>query len=1083
MRILSVFSNRSKSAIKALFLFLLLFSPLAEAQYKFNGKCAYVFDSSGERTDYKGSRFSSPEQVAQLEARFAKRAKDDLNLELEAGHLDTNTMVKGFLESGARDNYTFGTFRDLGDVFAAQMIRQSKVKKAADNGKFYTEIYGEKALLSFKKLRNRVEEIPNNQFYFSRENLDTIHQIYGKDMMVATSRIAATLKAIGFGFIADRIWQGGGNPRLMRTRFYAKDMTYEEAMMPLKAFEILTEPGMPFAKVPEEMKKDFQIRAEHPYAFGNGVLNKLLGGGIKKQANGLYSVMYSYPPPRILDAAIEAFIAWGNTNLDLMRAKSPEAIDPIEFAAITQYSLVAIHYYKDGNGRKDKIARDKILDIAGLPFDLRYADSLGTDLQRSLGDFVAEVRFGVFYALNRLAAIDTKYAKGANSNVSPSSVDTKIGLNLGGFDTKTFSKQERMLISEKAMPKSHDQVFELGGGNAHVNGRFDRKHFVGKSILGESREISVLYRGSFIQGPKGLNYIYSPKENTLYPIADWTTPLYGQGGELFIKKTRKSQYIFRRPNSHFQEVIDNNLRLFRGLTEFRKNPSSPRAIDPRTVIVRPYESISKPQESGSRYGSIYIQEFQKDLISSMFEGRVEPEKYPVATLARYRGNQKHVGDSGPTVIQQLFNSNKPEKIKVNHVAAAYSLQRQFLIKLEQDMKLMDREMQDTAAPLIRQSREDIYIASKTMMAKFTNLLKEMFDSKPGKSNHPLLSGSETKLAFHKWARKHDLWKGLRKYAENQEWFYDTFAEGIRRVDQDSTVVIRNIAEGFHLKLLGLATEGQQAMVVKLIPGLPSLFKAVNAEIKAANREKRKINSANIEMRVGRWFTKWFVNDFKPNGDAKNDGKESSRIKTRAFIDKVVEGVLADYYSTRGMDVEFGRPFIDLYLHTVGFHPQVMKSTSVDPLYEWMLNGMGLMKFVPVGADGVSFLYKVKVNKESAVALFSSYRAQSETTEHTWMHPLKLNGFFGIGGRKVIKVSDKGLRLYEVTEEGKPKRDENKDIVYTENGKITMDLLSTLINLPSGHSMVPVNTPMFNQRYQPINQEGQRIDAEGNVIGR
>ena len=1055
-----------KSALLILSLF---FGVSVFGQYNFQNRCHVVFNAEKvSLSNYKASNFSKPEQIREVEKRFAEQAMKDANLPLALGAMDTNVMQWAYKESGAWRKWYFATFKDAIDIFPSRLVTEKKLQEGKKKGIHFADYYGKDVMLDFKVLENFTDRIPNSQFYFSHENTSFIHKLYANSVKIAfggrtLGKVAKALdNTIFFGneVLSKYTWQGGGNFRHSRTRFEANRLTRKEVDEILRSYDELSAPGMPFESVPRHLEGEFRMKAEYPYAIARPFVNSL-----KKNSDGTYNVKFSYPSAKIVKMGTEMVYEWANREMHKLDTKAEDARDPIELAAVVQYALVYLHPFKDGNGRIVKILRDKVLEKYDLPFDLRYGETLGTDLTRSLEDFVGQVRFGVFYAINRLAELDTKYTKGANSNVTPSVLDTNTGLNLGGFDRRNIPKQVKKRISDKSFPEKDNMVFTLGGGEAMKDGVFKREDYIGAVSVGRGTEMLMINRGSFFQEAKsGMTYTYVPKENALYPISDWSLSLYGQGGELFRKNTGHNMYNFRRPNPTFRAAIDNNLMLLKGITAFEENPNNPKAINPASIRVKPYEALEKAQDMAGGFGSIYLYDFQKSIINDMFSGRVDPKRYPVATLAAYRGNQSNPKRSGPTELQEYFTTGKAHKVTGDNVMAAYSLRRTELIKLEMDMKELHPELLREAQDKIRQAREDIYIAARSLLGDYPNLLREIFTKAPGKSNHPKLSGSQENIEFHRWAKKNQLWQALNEYAKNHEWYYETFAKGMKEVEQSEAVVIRNIADGFHLKLLGIATEAQQATVLKLIPGLPSLFKAMDAEIKTANREGRKLNPKEVDGLVSSWILQWKGNDFDTAGNKKEDGKEKSRKEFRAFVDKIVNGVLTDYYSTRGTDVEFERPFIDLYLHTVGFHPQVMKSTSVNPMYEWILNGKSELKFF---AGGVSFLYRVKINEEAVSAVFSPYRSQAEVVENAWIHPLKLPF------RKVIKVSEEGLRLHKV-EDGKVVRDANGDLVYTQNGAKTMQIIDSIVNLEQGTPMVPAEVPIYNSRYERIDHNGNRI---------
>lgn len=1022
---MSSLRNFTRLMIFILFQLLISVSVLA-GPVKFKGKCVVSVEADPTNlTDARGGKYSRREQVKQAEDRYRDKVWRELEARLGEGAFDHKTLAKAYLNSGARLRWRFGTPVDVMDIFGALIIRESVITNNYNKGVFFTDIYGAETLRDFKEMRLFMDSIPNESFRLSKEMLAEGHRRGSENALIWAQRFAKITKPL-FGWLPAHKWlfQGGGNFRVRRSRLYDYNISRERLDNILNAYESLVEVGV-FPKIENPKERAlWQIQAKHPY------LPSWMRKAIRPAAKGEgYDITLSYPSPKIIERAMDHIIEWVNRQMDLIDRNHPDAMDPIELAAISQYAMVYLHPYKDGNGRITKAVKNKILEKYGMPPDLRYGNSAWHDLDMKLGDFIAEVRFGIYYAVNRMARLD-----GAKP---PSAVDAKLGLDVNNGEYRawldgTVGKQEakdlRKLIAIKALPKFWKKVITVGG----------------------NKEIELVFRGSFFQDADGVVYTYNRNQNALFPISDWSSILYGQGGELFIKKTSAKEYNFRNPNRVFDQTIRDNTEFFAEITSGRK--------DPADVTVKPYEPLLEAQKANGGFGRLHLYEWQHEaLIASLEPARdastgrpLDPRKHPVAVLSPSRGNQVSPKRSGPTALQLAFSTNKPGEIGPGTVFGAYTLRRAYLLKLEIDLKENYPTLYETRAKaLIEQARRDAFTAAQTLLGEFPQLIREIMTVAPGKGTHPALQGTKG-AEYHAQARNHDLWKGLYGYAKMMEWFYPTYEAGIKNVDQRYTVAIRNIADGIHLKTLGIATEAQQAVFIKIIPGLARLFKKIDAEIKAANKEGRKMDSKKIDGFVSRFVAQKFANDYNADGTKKEDGRGEQRKQFRAFVNKIVNGVLTEYYSTRGLSQAQQRPFMDLFLHTVGVHPQIMKSTSVDPFYEWLLNGRDELKFFP---GGVSFLYRVRIADEAVDAKFSPYTAQAEVVENAWLHPVKMFS------RVKTKVSEDGLRLTEPGPEGKPQ--------LSAFGSWTMDAINSSIQVPGNGKMVPAETPVFNQRYERV----------------
>lgn len=962
-------------------------------------------------SDYKGGGYSSRSEVRRQEDLYRQRAQSEKGLDLARGSFDPKVLAEAYEASGARINWLHGTPEDLPDIFAALLIKNSKILAAEKKGKHFSKVYGTQTMRDFKRLREHMASIPADSFRLSEELLADANRVAARGTMKAVQVLGRFVVAISGkdSWLAKRMFLGGGNYRAARTRLYSmggEGLSKEQLAGIENKYEELVEVGA-LPRVSKEQESLWRIRSEHPYLewmpvhpFGWGRATRE-----NKTVEGNFDIVWSYPDPAIIPQGVRHLVEFVNREMDKIDSNAADARDPIELAAIAQQTLVYLHAFKDVNGRTTKAIKNKILEKYGLPPDVRYDDTLGHDLDTPLREFVGRVRYGVYYAVNRMAAIVPESP--------PSAMDAKLGIDSSSFDVRKLPSQLKKLISVKANPKHWNKDFRVGS----------------------NRQAYVTFRGTFFQDSTGVLYVYRVADKTLYPLGDWSTTLYGQGGELWIKDTGLNKYIFRKPNKSFQEAIDANIELFSKLANGE--------VKGTDIQVASYEGIRSSQLRNKAYGEFFFQELQRDLLKDALEQPLDPQKYPVAILAPGRGNEVSPAKrSGPTQLQQHFTNNKPERISAGDVMSAYTLRRSYLIKLEQDLRSSNPELYAEVKDLIRQNRENIYIAARELLGNRIDLLREIFEVSPGKSKHAYLSGEEGKQR-HKEARANKVWQVMYSVAREHEWYYPTFAEGLRKVDQTSVIVARNIANSLFVKAFGILTEAQQGLFVKMVPGLAELIRKVDAEVKLANKESRRVEPERISGIVSRWFARNYASYYDKQGNAK-EGRDREKVREiRAALDKIVNGVLVEYYANRGFDAQFERPFVSFDLHLRGAHPQVYKSTTVDPTYNAFLNGQDQLKFFP---GGFLNLYKVKINSEAVDAQFSPYTAQAEVLENTWMGPIKR--LFRLKKKATedqLRLSDKG-----------------------DFGTWTQQVWLEPMGLPESYQLIPVGTPVFNSRLEQQN---------------
>jgi hypothetical protein len=1053
---------------------------------KTGGKCQIVFSTANKQPipigQFTGA-FSSPKQVRELEQQVSEQVLKDLGITMKPGMLDTNVLKESYQQNGVI-KFEWATMVDRPDIFYSLMMSEKKVQDAIAKGIHPIRVYGEKTWKDFYNLQALRRSTPitgPNAFKLSKGLWEAAMSTGAKNSNPAMQKVASFIRFIGrlpgfgwtslhdFGFVGKAEYRDAENilPNT-RSRLYDTKITEQGLKNILSSYSELVELGL-LPKISDPKERElWEILPTH---YSTSFLG--LGKGrqpkkyIGEDGKTYYDVVMSYPSAKVIEKAHEHIWNWGNREMEKIDRGQPGARDPIEVASLVSYAMIYIHGGYEGNGRTTKFFKNLILHKYGLPFDLRFNEELWHDLDLSLAEFVNKVRLGVFYATQRTGNIKPDRV--------PSPDAAKIGLETGNHDFKRFnpetgksenlfSNKERKLIAEKSLPDNVNQVFKFGS-------TFRKK---------------LIYKGHFWQDQAGVPYTYDPKSNKLYPISDWANSLYGQGGELFLKHTGQNLYIFRDRNPSFQALWNNNAKLFKDMVANKDKGHQ--------IEVVKYDVLEQHNRADGGFGRLYLHDFERGLVRDFLgqftpERRLDPEKYPLAVLAPSRGNQISAKRSGPTALQKWFNQGRPENIHFGEIIAAYSTRRAFLFKMENDLRKNHPELLEANKELFLQARKDAYTAARTLLEKqgYIQFVTELYKSKPGQAEHPFLKDNPE---IHKRAQETEVPEFLYKHLTHQEWFYKTYEQGVTKVNQKYAYVIRNIAIG-NLKLLGLITEVQQAEVLSF---LKDLSRKVDAEIKRSNKAGEKLDPKQVEGFISRSVAKW-VSEYDSEGNQKVDGgalkslfqgNRKSRIKFREGLDKLANGVFVDYYQTRGLDPEFNRSFFDFYLHTVGEHPQLYKSTSVNPFYEILLNPRGELKFAKWG---VSILYKGKLGEEIVDARFSPYVDQAELIDKAklgglwWFSPARWKFEFR---RKIKTATEDELRLI-------PKEDEISSI--KENQKLTLqereaeiakvketqkvgELLDNYlreglkIDLDQ-IGIVPENTPVINSR-------GEKVELEKSI---
>ncbi|MEC9283214.1 MAG: Fic family protein, partial [Bdellovibrionota bacterium] len=716
------FTNWAKSLSLGLFFFLYtLFSLAFENEPLQMQRCALSAktkqNKSVDITKYSGD-FSSPAEVRALEnqvrdfhlkkmfAEADNKGKEQGETDLFSGYLATSVLQNSYKR--------FGQIREEWQTpvdsygFYGTLISSKKINELKKQGVHESEIYGTKAVLDHKLTHMLIDKTPLN-FRLNKEMWAEAHRLGAKSANPLWQNLGfyayPLLRPLS---LHDAVYKGGGNYRdsfnllgLYRSRLY-DEMSPKELETILGVYDQLVNLGVLPKIEDKKQEKLWRIVEDHPY-IPFYKRNKEL-------PNGNRAVTLSYPSAKILEQAMEHVFDWVNKEMDLIDNNLPGARDPIELAAITQFAMVYLHAAKDGNGRVSKHFKNLILKKYGLPMDLRYeSDSMPEfsiphwkDLSLGLAEHVRQTRLGVFYKVQE--ASNVQVGKAASIE------NAKVGIEIHKTDSLRYlaeaidsensnnrnvlkkAQQYFSYISDLAVPANVKQIFTFG-----------------------TTEIKdLVFKGHFFEGKQRVLYTYDPKTNSLYPIGDWASVLYGLGTGVFQKNTGRNTYTFRKKNAAFERELKNNYALFVRTMQDPKFANSVKVVSYDTVAAK-----------NRGLGELFLHDFQLDLVKEALAvydpahpEYINPKDYPVAVMSPNRGNEKKVSRSGPTVMQLSFVKGDVDKVSPGVAMSAFQLRRTFLRQIEMGLQKNHPQTYQEVKHLIEHARKANYEAAKVLLKDF-----------------------------------------------------------------------------------------------------------------------------------------------------------------------------------------------------------------------------------------------------------------------------------------------------------------------------------------------------------------------------
>ncbi len=341
--------------------------------------------------------------------------------------------------------------------------------------------------------------------------------------------------------------------------------------------------------------------------------------------------------------------------------KNKNTMDPVDLAAEFQYRFVSIHPFIDGNGRTSMLLANRILQEAGYPgvmntfpgYDIYYDLPTWKQVFRNsvadFGEMVKEVQISD-------PAIPT--VNNINRDASPRTTILPLSARNGQIELRrqldaSLKKKFKWMND---VISSKNKFVQIGSGT-----------------------YTMLTDGFFYNNYGIPHAIYQGK---LYPIADRTYLLYGEGGELaphtFSRRslTLAHRNIFR---DHMQYVLDVNAGK----------------IAPKDIEIVPYDVIKEANAEGK----IYLYPWQV----RVFENAINiKDTDPVAILAQTRGYH--------TDFEKGFETRSG--ISLSDVVAQYQfMELKFHQYTEYAKSINNTEMLNT----IMKSREKYFQAAQTLL--------------------------------------------------------------------------------------------------------------------------------------------------------------------------------------------------------------------------------------------------------------------------------------------------------------------------------------------------------------------------------
>lgn len=600
------------------------------------------------------------------------------------------------------------------------------------------------------------------------------------------------------------------------------------------------------------MKDVYSLREKLAYRLGGGLLNVSGPGKFKRYFNFGFNPLVKYP---LTDAEVAAIRISGTDRFLSFFRKGPEQ----------NYGLIVF----PGNPQK------KLEELIGWYEANRprlSAIQLAAGFQKR---FIAIHPFDngngrvSRLLMNRIlaeAGLPPAILKNQNLDLFLSEADwaKEIAGGVAEFQelSKTVIRDTKKTKTAKGAPFVGDRDHgswirgKNGVGDLMTNGLLPEK---GKALFRlQNGESFLLYRDGFFYNQEGIPHLY--RQGALHPVADSTYILYGMGGKITEGPVDFERGIYPRTLSpQQQEIYKGNLEFAEGIRRGE--------IDSSKILVMPYEKVMTANAKGIPY-------FHPTDIKWLRESLKITDESSAAILAANRG--------GFTEYEQAFQAGGSLRIssilaQYQTVDLNYARLENFFRKIEPDSELVD---------VITNSRKKLWEAGRDFFGKFEEQATEYGKEVMGAA----FNRDEWLVAM----RGHPQFKLLYEYLPYTRIGYSDWSAATAAVPLDRIFLLRNDFQA--MRWTGFLTEAQFAGLIKSIPGAGLFRKYVAKRLQGLTDEVAQ-GALDVE------------------GVALSGGVPKI-WKFKKIYEALEKKIFVSPYLNRGVDIEFQRMYVDLFLHSV-----------------------------------------------------------------------------------------------------------------------------------------------------------------------
>lgn len=440
----------------------------------------------------------------------------------------------------------------------------------------------------------------------------------------------------------------------------------------------------------------------------------------------------------------------------------------------------------------------------------------------------------------------------------------------------------------------------------------------------------ILYRDGFFYSEVGIPHVY--QAGVLFPIADQNYLLYGLAGPSGQKSNEAGNVYRRALSPQMESVYRGNLSALTRINDGTLNPE--------TIQVQAYADIA----DANRKGQFKFQSWEKKWLKSAID---LDGKTPGAILAANRG--------GFTEFEKAFNAN--ENVRISSILAQYQTVDLHYAKLELHFRKVDKDPE--LVQVIEANRKKLWVAVRY----YIDLFETQF-SNFAKSEIPELESPEAAFTLLRETPQLNLFYEYLPYTRAG---YRTWDEATKAVASDTIYLLRNDFKA--VRWLGFLPEQSFAKILAGIPGAEAFRNYVRKRLTSLPLKKGNTLASD-----------------KPGSLDETPKVEIQSTLFAKLFKALEQKIFVNPYSTRGVDEEFQREYVNLYLHAVDRGQK--SGVSFTARSDQMVQANGNLSFQ--GIAGVKYqTYIVKTSVSASVNNYASgwYR-QYEVIVKGYTGPLR-----------------------------------------------------------------------------------------------